>query len=315
MRRLSLFESERLTMPESIELTAESLRAYGGKYRHWAIAYSGGKESQVFLVGTPKTCYTEGNETGPRVLVPRTTPATANLFRRSVAMPQCTTVHVLLQGVPAKECRGCGEVKPLTEYYAERKRPDGLNRTCKRCVADDARRYREANRERVNARERAWYERRRDAERARQRRKHRENPERERQRHQRYYRENREARQAYDRRYIRQNLDKNRAKNHRRRARERGTDGDHTAEQFAALCARYGHRCLCCGATGVPLTVDHVLPISRGGSNDIANIQPLCETCNKSKGTRHIDYRTEDRGDALLDQVLGEGVVQPRLLG
>lgn len=42
-RPLSLFESERLTLPDSIELTAESLRAYGSTYRHWAVAFSGGR--------------------------------------------------------------------------------------------------------------------------------------------------------------------------------------------------------------------------------------------------------------------------------
>jgi DNA sulfur modification protein DndC len=45
VRRVSLFEAERLTMQESVELTAESLRAYGERYPHWSIAYSGGKDS------------------------------------------------------------------------------------------------------------------------------------------------------------------------------------------------------------------------------------------------------------------------------
>jgi 5-methylcytosine-specific restriction endonuclease McrA len=36
---------------------------------------------------------------------------------------------------------------------------------------------------------------------------------------------------------------------------------------------------LCCGEAK-PLTVDHVVPVSKGGSNDISNIQPLCLECN-----------------------------------
>lgn len=48
-RAVSLFEAERLTMEESIELTAASLREYGQRYRHWAIAYSGGKDSSATL--------------------------------------------------------------------------------------------------------------------------------------------------------------------------------------------------------------------------------------------------------------------------
>ena len=45
MRTLSLFEDERLSLSKSIELTVESLKSYGEFYRHWAIAFSGGKDS------------------------------------------------------------------------------------------------------------------------------------------------------------------------------------------------------------------------------------------------------------------------------
>ncbi|MBD1859700.1 MULTISPECIES: phosphoadenosine phosphosulfate reductase family protein [Leptolyngbya] len=47
MRTLSLFEEDRLTLPKSIELSAESLCHYGSFYKHWAIAFSGGKDSSA----------------------------------------------------------------------------------------------------------------------------------------------------------------------------------------------------------------------------------------------------------------------------
>ncbi|MBA2679091.1 MAG: phosphoadenosine phosphosulfate reductase family protein [Ktedonobacteraceae bacterium] len=49
MKTLSLWESERLTMERSLELTKESLQAYGSLYNHWAIAYSGGKDSTAVV--------------------------------------------------------------------------------------------------------------------------------------------------------------------------------------------------------------------------------------------------------------------------
>lgn len=47
MRNETLWESERLTLERSIELTIESLQTYGPLYKHWTIAYSGGKDSSA----------------------------------------------------------------------------------------------------------------------------------------------------------------------------------------------------------------------------------------------------------------------------
>ena len=49
MKPLSLWEAERLTMERSLELTKESLQVYGALYNHWAIAYSGGKDSTAVV--------------------------------------------------------------------------------------------------------------------------------------------------------------------------------------------------------------------------------------------------------------------------
>lgn len=45
----SLFDDQRLTLEDSIDLTRQSLLAYGVEYRHWAIAYSGGKDSTALV--------------------------------------------------------------------------------------------------------------------------------------------------------------------------------------------------------------------------------------------------------------------------
>lgn len=45
--QLSLFQSERLTLTRSIELSTESLTHYGSLYKHWAVAFSGGKDSSA----------------------------------------------------------------------------------------------------------------------------------------------------------------------------------------------------------------------------------------------------------------------------
>lgn len=46
-RKVSLFENQRDSMRDAIEMSIASLNAYGQKYRYWAIAYSGGKDSSA----------------------------------------------------------------------------------------------------------------------------------------------------------------------------------------------------------------------------------------------------------------------------
>lgn len=65
--------------------------------------------------------------------------------------------------------------------------------------------------------------------------------------------------------------------------------GKHTEYQWYWLQARQGFRCACCQRK-VPLTKDHVIPVSKGGIDHISNIQALCQSCNSSKGTRIIRY-------------------------
>jgi 5-methylcytosine-specific restriction endonuclease McrA len=76
----------------------------------------------------------------------------------------------------------------------------------------------------------------------------------------------------------------------RRRARQAGVPSAFTHDEWIALCDRFGNVCVACGAAD-PLTVDHVIPLSKGGANRAENIQPLCFPCNNQKGAAIIDYR------------------------
>lgn len=46
-RQISLFENQRLTLDDAIKVSLSSLQEYGRHYRHWSIAYSGGKDSSA----------------------------------------------------------------------------------------------------------------------------------------------------------------------------------------------------------------------------------------------------------------------------
>lgn len=45
-----------------------------------------------------------------------------------------------------------------------------------------------------------------------------------------------------------------------------------------------GHHVDLYTANFVLMTVDHILPKSRGGANELANYQPMCQHCNGRKG-------------------------------
>src|SRR5439155_7332455 len=52
------------------------------------------------------------------------------------------------------------------------------------------------------------------------------------------------------------------------------------------LLETWGRTCAYCGAAGVLLQVEHVVPRSRGGSDRVANLTLACGACNTAKGSR-----------------------------
>lgn len=82
---------------------------------------------------------------------------------------------------------------------------------------------------------------------------------------------------------------------HRRRARMAEADGTFTTAEWEALKDKYDRCPECSRLWGeIPvlpgkksaITRDHIIPISKGGRNDISNLRPLCYSCNSRKGDR-----------------------------
>jgi hypothetical protein len=54
------------------------------------------------------------------------------------------------------------------------------------------------------------------------------------------------------------------------------------------VLTRQGRVCTYCGDTDGPFDFDHILPVSRGGSNAPSNLTLACATCNRSKGAKTL---------------------------
>lgn len=187
-----------------------------------------------------------------------------------------------------KRCTCCEQEKPTSEFGKCSKLPDGLNIYCRDCNRAKSQEWRAANRERNNESQRNRYH--ADTEKSRT-----------------YKREearrNREQRKAYavkrraenydrvleiERASRTRNKEKNRpAKNARQQIRNRKVQGATHIIAAKDLRRLYSQPCAECG-TMQNLSIDHIIPLSRGGSHSVGNMMTLCRSCNASKNARTI---------------------------
>lgn len=55
-----------------------------------------------------------------------------------------------------------------------------------------------------------------------------------------------------------------------------------------AIYERDQFRCAYCGASGCELTLDHVVSVDRGGTNDQTNLVTACKSCNSAKQDKSV---------------------------
>jgi len=87
------------------------------------------------------------------------------------------------------------------------------------------------------------------------------------------------------RRYYWKNWQKKRIEHHNAVAKRKGAPGKYTREEWLQLLEAYRYRCAYCNRriTRKSASADHIVPLSRGGTNWIANIVPSCLSCNQRK--------------------------------
>ena len=81
----------------------------------------------------------------------------------------------------------------------------------------------------------------------------------------------------------------------RRRARLMGAEGSFSEAEWSDLKRKYSFRCAYCGKKK-KLTMDHVVPLIRGGRHDKTNIVPACVNCNAQKSTADWSHKLRKVG-------------------
>lgn len=196
-----------------------------------------------------------------------------------------------------KVCCHCGVTKPLESFARQKNRPLGRKGRCKECIRlyeqgrgeinkETDRTYHRNNRKYRNEQSREYKRANDEFCKELDRRYYRKHRERIRERSRRYRLQNVESYRENYRRWREDNPESVRANHQRRRARWSAVPvNDLTSDQWKEKLSGYGGLCHWCGhETGEGVHMDHVIPISRGGSHTICNVVPSCQSCNQSKG-------------------------------
>lgn len=137
---------------------------------------------------------------------------------------------------------------------------DGFQSRCKECAKAVATRWNKDNAEKHNAHSKEWRNKNLDSR--------------------------REQNALYMRIYRKENYEQIKIQKMKRRARKLAAEGSYTKEDISNLYIEQEGKCYYCKIPMEIITIDHKIPLTRGGSNYKENLALSCPTCNSRKHTK-----------------------------
>lgn len=218
------------------------------------------------------------------------------------------------------QCMICYKILPATEEYFKytNKKKVRLKSWCRECEKEYQKEYREKHREKNKEYQKKYHEENKERLREQQKRYSAEHREERIEYMRQYYQDNKEelgikAKQyrkeheeevkAYHKRYRQEHKDEKRAYFFNRAAKERYINDDCefniiSTEEFLSIYEFFDNKC---AYSGEPLeegnrSIDHIIPLDQGGTNDLWNLIPCQLKYNASKCNRNMEewYRSLD---------------------
>lgn len=165
-----------------------------------------------------------------------------------------------------KVCKICGEEKPLDDYHKARDNRDGKDSRCKACVKIGLAKWKKENREHVKQRDKDY------------RKEHKEDRT---EYNKQWHKDHPGHKLEWERENRKKNPERYRNKTRRRRAKLAECETFYILPK--ELTRLYNSPCVTCGTTE-GITMDHIVPVAKRGRHSIGNLQPMCGSCNSSKG-------------------------------
>lgn len=174
--------------------------------------------------------------------------------------------HLNIDGIECKKCTKCGKILPLTSYNKDRSKKDNLSSSCKECI----------------------------------RKKDREiyckNPQKKYEQVINYQRKTRliNKYKPYNSKYYssEKSKEKKKIRDEKRHMLEKKANAvvPLTKEYRKEIYDKFNGKCAYCGVEcGEKYHIDHIVPLCKGGTNEIDNLSLSCPMCNWKKGKKLVD--------------------------
>lgn len=191
-----------------------------------------------------------------------------------------------------KTCSRCNIEKRECFFSKEASAKDGLKRLCKQCISLWNKEHRKNNKEIAFLRDKRYREKNPEKVRESSRKWREKNKEKKIESSRAYQERNRDKVNKYSREWAKKNSDRKNSYSRNRRALSKSSEGSHTHDDVVRIFNMQNRMCANCGerlfrSGKKRMHVDHIVPLSLGGSNWPGNLQCLCPTCNLKKSSKH----------------------------